>query len=125
MRSTTWAWRTCSPSTSAKRNAGSAKRWLSIRTTPRLTSASGTSNDWLTAELKQSPARWREIALLGDHEAAARIRADRIDILIDLNGHTPGHRLLVFALRPAPVQVSWLDYFDTTGLEAIDYLITD
>ena len=85
---------------------------------------SGTS-DWLTEELKQTRARWRDIAKLDDAEAAARIRADRIDILIDLNGHAPGHRLLVFALKPAPVQVSWLDYFDTTGLEAIDFLITD
>ncbi len=87
--------------------------------------ANSATTDWLTAELKQSTGRWRDITPLGDHEAAARIRDDRIDILIDLNGHTPGHRLLVFALRPAPVQASWLDYFDTTGLEAIDYLITD
>jgi protein O-GlcNAc transferase len=87
--------------------------------------ANSATTDWLTAELRQSTGRWRDIASLGDHEAAARIRADRIDILIDLNGHTPGHRLLVFALRPAPIQVSWLDYFDTTGLEAMDYLITD
>jgi predicted O-linked N-acetylglucosamine transferase (SPINDLY family) len=87
--------------------------------------ASSVTTDWLTAELKQSTQRLCDIASLGDHEAAARIRADRIDILIDLNGHAPGHRLLVFALRPAPVQASWLDYFDTTGLEAIDYLITD
>jgi protein O-GlcNAc transferase len=87
--------------------------------------ANSTRTDWLTAELKQTPARWRDIAALGDHEAAARIRADRIDILIDLSGHAPGHRLLVFALRPAPVQATWLDYFDTTGLAAIDYLITD
>jgi protein O-GlcNAc transferase len=87
--------------------------------------ANSVTTDWLTAELKQSTDHWCDIAPLGDHEAAARIRADRIDILIDLNGHAPGHRLLVFALRPAPVQASWLDYFDTTGLEAIDYLITD
>jgi predicted O-linked N-acetylglucosamine transferase (SPINDLY family) len=87
--------------------------------------ANSVTTDWLTAELKASSARWRDIAPLGDEDAAARIRADRIDILIDLNGHAPGHRLLVFALRPAPVQATWLDYFDTTGLEAIDYLITD
>ncbi|HEX5864500.1 MAG TPA: hypothetical protein VF014_09660, partial [Casimicrobiaceae bacterium] len=87
--------------------------------------ANSATTDWLSAELKQSTGRWCDIAALGDQEAAARIRADGIDLLIDLNGHTPGHRLLVFALRPAPVQASWLDYFDTTGLEAIDYLITD
>jgi predicted O-linked N-acetylglucosamine transferase (SPINDLY family) len=87
--------------------------------------ANSATTDWLTAELQQSRGRWRDIVALDDHAAAARVRADCIDILIDLNGHAPGHRLLVFALRPAPVQVSWLDYFDTTGLEAIDYLITD
>jgi predicted O-linked N-acetylglucosamine transferase (SPINDLY family) len=88
-------------------------------------SSSGTESDWLSAELKELSGRWCDVAALDDDAAAARVRTDGVDILIDLDGHAPGSRLLVFARKPAPIQISWFDYFDTTGLEAIDYLITD
>lgn len=84
-----------------------------------------TQSDDLTTRLRGMAHHWREIARLGDAATADLVRADEIDVLIDLVGHTPGHRLLVFARKPAPVQASWLGYFDTTGIEAMDYLIAD
>ena len=53
------------------------------------------------------------------------IRADGIDILVDLAGHCPGHSLPVFARRAAPVQMTWMDYVDTTGVPAMDFLVSD
>ncbi len=81
--------------------------------------------DRVTARLRGLAEHWREIALLDDISAAALIRADQLDLLIDLAGHTAHHRLGVMALRPAPVQATWLGYPNTTGLAAIDYRITD
>ena len=60
-----------------------------------------------------------------DSELAEMIRSDHIDILVDLSGHTGGNRLLVFARKPAPVQITAGGHYDTTGLDAINYLISD
>ena len=68
---------------------------------------------------------WRDIYGLTDSQAAELIRNDKIDILVELAGHTGGNRLPLMALRPAPVQASYLGYLGTTGLSAIDYKITD
>jgi len=69
--------------------------------------------------------RWTDTRNQSDREMAETVRADRIDIFIDLAGHTPGNRLGVFARRPAPIQLSMLDSFDTTGMSAFDYFVSD
>lgn len=81
--------------------------------------------DGMTAHLESRADHWRNIVHLPDDSVAQQIRADKIDILVDLNGHTMGNRLLVFARKPAPIQVAWLGYPNTTGLSAMDYRITD
>ena len=81
--------------------------------------------DQVTQRLSGLAEHWRDIARMDDSAAAAQIRADGIDLLIDLAGHTAGHRLLLFARRPAPVQATWIGYPNTTGLDAINYRITD
>lgn len=69
---------------------------------------------------------WQDIVGMTDAEVAGLIRKDRIDILIDLAGHTSGgSRLLIFARKPAPLQMSYLGYLGTTGMDAMDYKITD
>ncbi len=85
----------------------------------------GSTQDRITARLRQSADRWRDIRWLGDAEVDALIRADGIDILVDLSGHTEGNRLPLFGGKPAPVQVTFLGYANTTGLDSMDYRITD
>jgi len=81
--------------------------------------------DATTERLRGLSDGWVDVRGLDDTALAARIRDDGIDILVDLGGHTGGNRLLVFAREPAPVQVSYLGYPATTGLEAIGYRLTD
>jgi predicted O-linked N-acetylglucosamine transferase (SPINDLY family) len=81
--------------------------------------------DALTAELRQRADRWCDTAGLTDHRMAERIHGDRIDILVDLALHTAGNRMLVFARKPAPVQVTMLGLPATTGLDTMDYRLTD
>ncbi|MGF1644467.1 MAG: tetratricopeptide repeat protein [Thiotrichales bacterium] len=83
------------------------------------------NEDEVTVAIREHCAVWRRTVNLRDPALAELIVADEIDILVDLSGHTGGNRLGVFAMRPAPVQVTWLGYCDTTGLEAIDYIIMD
>jgi protein O-GlcNAc transferase len=81
--------------------------------------------DFLSRRLRKRADRWREVAEASDQELAQTIRRDRIDILVDLSGHTSIARPGAFARKPAPVQVNYLGYPNTTGLPAIDYRITD
>ncbi len=81
--------------------------------------------DEITDRLKSHVANWRDITNLTDDQLDQMIRHDQIDILVDLAGHTLGDRLLVFARKPAPIQITYLGYTDTTGMTAIDYRLTD
>lgn len=84
-----------------------------------------TRPDAVTTRLRAQAEHWRDVSALTDAEAASAIRADALDILVDLAGHTAGNRLPVFASRPAPAAAAWLGYPDTTGLDAVDARITD
>lgn len=81
--------------------------------------------DELTARIKPFFSGWNSLFGLSDEAAARQIHSDGVHVLIDLSGHTGHNRLPVFAWKPAPVQVSWLGYFATTGVAEIDYLIAD
>jgi protein O-GlcNAc transferase len=81
--------------------------------------------DDLTERLKALTDEWTDTRRLPDSDLTERIRADRIDILIDLAGHGAKNRLLVIARKPAPLQVKWVGYAGSVGLSAIDYLIAD
>ena len=81
--------------------------------------------DDYTERLAAAATEWHDVLGVANDALAERIRADRIDILFDMSGHTGDHRLLLFARRPAPIQITWIGYVGTTGLAAMDYLIAD
>jgi protein O-GlcNAc transferase len=81
--------------------------------------------DAVTAGIRPSVPHWLNVHSMSDRDLDARIVADRIDILADLSGHTGGNRLMVLARKPAPVSFTWLGYFATTGLAAIDYVLAN
>lgn len=86
---------------------------------------SRSSSDETSQRIQGLCAEWKPAIGLSDREFARVIHADKIDILIDLSGHTANSRLPVFAWKPAPLQVSWLGYFATTGVSEVDYFIAD
>jgi predicted O-linked N-acetylglucosamine transferase (SPINDLY family) len=85
----------------------------------------GTSSDTVTSQVSSRADIWRECAAMTTNELADTIYGDGIDILVDLSGHSGTSRLGVFAQQPAPVQIAWLGYPNTTGLSRIQYRISD
>lgn len=83
------------------------------------------TSDNVTEAIRGAATAWIDALLLSDDELEEQILNDRIDILIDLSGHTAYNRLAVFTRRPAPVSATWIGYFHSTGLDRIDYFITD
>ncbi|MDC0404173.1 hypothetical protein OAM26_03975 [Porticoccaceae bacterium] len=81
--------------------------------------------DQLSAQMRPLTAAWHKIKHVSDEEVCKQIRSDKIDILIDLHGHTTGQRLRVMALKPAPVSATWIGFQSTTGLAQIDYILVD
>ncbi|UUX51359.1 hypothetical protein NUH88_06595 [Nisaea acidiphila] len=81
--------------------------------------------DDLTSDFRTRADHWRDTAGLGHEPLRQRILDDRIDILFDLAGHSSGNRMEMFAMRAAPLQMTWMGYVGTTGLRTMDYLVTD
>lgn len=85
----------------------------------------GSRDDDMTERLRRISDHWTDAAAMPDEALAGKVESDRVDILFDLSGHSSALRLGVFARKPAPVQVCWLGYPNTTGLTEMDYRITD
>lgn len=83
------------------------------------------SDDEITVAIRENADSWVDALLMSDDEVAEQVFRDGIDILVDLSGHTAYNRLPSFTRRPAPVQATWIGYFHSTGLESIDYFVTD
>jgi len=81
--------------------------------------------DDVTRTFSRSVDRFTNIAGIDNTAVAERIRRDKIDILVDLAGHTAGYRMPLFSIKPAPIQVTYLGYPNTTGLTSMDYRLTD
>ena len=81
--------------------------------------------DSFSEKLKKLPYKWIKTCGFSDEQLYNKIRSDKIDILVDLTGHTANNRLLVFARKAAPIQITYLGYPNTTGLKAMQYRITD
>ena len=81
--------------------------------------------DAVTERFRGHADQWRNVAGTSDAALAELVRRDQIDILVDLAGHIGGNRLLVLARKPAPVQVTYIGYQNTTGMSAMDYRLTD
>ena len=84
---------------------------------------SNSNEDAFSEEIKKHVPNWRNVVDLNDDQLYSQIRRDEIDILVDLSGYTHGQRLMVFARRAAPVQVTWLGYLMPLGMQAMDYRI--
>ena len=82
-------------------------------------------NDHVTKRIKSSVDKWFNVASLSNIQLFNLIKQNNIEILIDLSGHTDGNRLPVFAMKPSPIQITWLGYPNTTGLNAMDFRIVD
>jgi predicted O-linked N-acetylglucosamine transferase (SPINDLY family) len=87
--------------------------------------AIGPKRDRITDRFRQSSDTWRDCPTAGAGELAEQIRADQIDIVFDLAGIAPKNRLLAFARRPAPIQITWIDSVGSSGLSAMDHLLAD
>jgi predicted O-linked N-acetylglucosamine transferase (SPINDLY family) len=83
------------------------------------------TEDEMTGRFRAAASVWRDARRLSDEQLAQQVRDDAIDVLFDLAGHTAGNRLPAFARKPAPIQIAWIGYEGTTGLEAMDYLLAD
>ncbi len=87
--------------------------------------ATSHTEDDVTGRLRRHTTTWRKLAGMTLAKQCQCIATDKIDILLDLGGHTANNNLAIFAQKPAPIQVTWLGYSSTTGLETIDYILAD